>query len=76
MPYEPGLFAFILASGGESHVYIFTPDHMKQVGRIIAQKVEEYEKVNGVLEGKLPSEKPQRSFISPDELRPGGEGVA
>lgn len=60
------MFALILRSGGDVSMFVFTPDHMKQLARFINKKVAEYEELNGELEGRLPTE-PMRSPIDMDK---------
>ena len=45
-----------LHSGGDISAFILTPDHAKQLSRLLQQKVTEYESAFGVLQGKLPSD--------------------
>lgn len=51
-----------LLSGGRWNVSVVTPDHAKQLLRRLQQRIDEYEKEHGILEGKLPDE-PQKSPI-------------
>lgn len=50
------LFLFGMHSGGEVSAFVLTPDHAKQLLRLLQQKVGEYETAFGALEGKLPSD--------------------
>lgn len=56
--------SFVLGfqSGGELGAYVVTPDHAKQIWRLLGQHLEGYEKQYGPLEGRLPSD-PQPSPI-------------
>ena len=53
-------------SGGESSAFVLLPDHAKQLSRLLTQKIDEYEKEFGVLEGRLPSD------LQPSPLKMGG----
>ena len=57
-------FALVLHSGGEASVFIFTPDHLKQVMRVIEKEIAEFEKINGPLKAELPNERLTPSFIN------------
>lgn len=50
------LFLFGMYSGGEINAYVLTPDHAKQLLRLLIEKVATYEAEHGELEGKLPSD--------------------
>lgn len=56
------VFVLGLQSGGETGAYVITPDHAKQIWRLLGQHLENYEKQFGTLEGRLPSD-PQPSPI-------------
>lgn len=56
------VFVLGLQSGGETGAYVVTPDHAKQIWRLLGQNLEAYEKQYGSLEGRLPSD-PQPSPI-------------
>lgn len=49
-------FALVLKSGGVDAVFIFSPDHMKQLARLLTDRVTQWEKAYGVLEGRLSGE--------------------
>ncbi|MEK9177141.1 MAG: hypothetical protein AAB923_02485 [Patescibacteria group bacterium] len=50
------VFLMGMHSGGEVSAFVLTPDHAKQLSRLLHQKVAEYEGAHGVLEGRLPSD--------------------
>jgi hypothetical protein len=56
------VFVLGFQSGGELGAYVVTPDHAKQIWRLLGQHIGEYEKANGTLEGRLPTD-PQPSPI-------------
>lgn len=58
----PGVLYIALLSGGRWNVSVVTPDHAKQLLKRLQQRIDEYEKEHGILEGKLPDE-PQKSPI-------------
>jgi hypothetical protein len=60
------VFVLGLSSGGEMSAYVVTPDHAKQIWRLLGQHLEGYEKEYGPLEGRLPSD-PQPSPIQVHE---------
>ncbi len=49
-------FLLWLNTGGDKYCFILTPDHAKQVMRLMQMNVEKYEERFGVLSGRLPSE--------------------
>ncbi len=55
-------FVLGFQSGGEMGAYVVSPDHAKQIWRVLGQHLEAYEKQYGALEGRLPSD-PQPSPI-------------
>ena len=63
------IFLFGMHSGGEVSAFVLTPDHAKQLSRLLQQKVTEYESVNGALEGRLPSD----PTPSPLQVKPKGD---
>ena len=50
------VFLLGMHSGGEVSGFVLTPDHAKQLARLLKQKLDEYESAYGVLEGRLPSD--------------------
>jgi hypothetical protein len=50
------VFLLGMHSGGEISGFVLTPDHAKQLSRLLQQKVTEYESAYGTLEGRLPSD--------------------
>lgn len=62
-----GMFTFLLRSGGDFQIYVMSPDHTKQIAKLFTKKVEEYEKENGPLIGRL-SDEPMES---PIRMNPG-----
>jgi hypothetical protein len=50
------LFLFGMHSGGEVSAFVLTPDHAKQLLRLLQKNVADYEAAHGVLEGRLPSD--------------------
>lgn len=63
---SPDVFLLGLRSGGEMSAYVITPDHAKQLLRLLEAKVSEYEAQNGTLEGRLPTD-PTVSPIQPQK---------
>ena len=63
---SPDVFLFGMRSGGEMSAYVITPDHAKQLLRLLQGKVDEYEAQNGKLEGRLPTD-PTISPIQPQK---------
>ncbi len=60
------VFLLGLRSGGEVSGFVITPDHAKQLLRLLQSKVDEYEAAHGPLEGRLPSD-PTLSPIQPKQ---------
>ncbi len=50
------VFLMGMHSGGQTSAFVLTPDHAKQLSRLLQQKVVEYETAHGALEGRLPSD--------------------
>lgn len=60
------VFLLGFRSGGEVTAFVITPDHAKQLTRLLAAKVAEYEAAYGPLEGRLPTE-PTPSPLQPKQ---------
>lgn len=63
-----GMFTFLLRSGGDNQVYVMTPDHAKQIGKLFTKNVEEWEKEYGPLVGRL-SHEPMISPVDEEQLK-------
>lgn len=56
------IFVLGMQSGGDMSAYVITPDHAKQLWRLLGQHIDAYEQQYGTLQGRLPTD-PQPSPI-------------
>lgn len=60
--YNREMFLLWLSSGADISAFVFSPDHAKQLAKRLSEKVADYEKQFGPLEGRLPSEPMKSPF--------------
>lgn len=68
----PGRLLLAMHSGEKTHVFVFDINHAKQLGRILIQNIEHYEKHFGAVDGRLPTEPMPTPFQYPDEGKDSG----